>query len=172
MSLWSYVPDDSKPTINIDFLPKVDYVLTFGHNSFIYRSFRYTSPLVALLASIPYLFHFGIIVVFGVVVFIDIYQKSDRCKTLVRWRLSLYLWTFGMVNLLGVLIQLCFPTAPPWWYEHYQPPATYNGTIGHPAELGSVDAFLGIEFFHHLYSQSTSSSSIMGTIPPFIIRGH
>jgi len=162
MSAWNYISDDVKPKINITLLPSIDKFLTLGQYPFIFRAFRYTSPWVALFASIPYLFHFIIIVIFGIVVFIDVYKKSNRCKTLVRWRLSLYLWCFGMVNLIGVFVQFMFPTAPPWWYEMHSPPASYNGTFGNPAVLASVDEFLELQIFHNLYSKSTI---VFGSFP-------
>lgn len=157
MSAWPYLHSFNKTQVNTFFLPECDYYLTLGQYPFIYKTFKYDNPWVFLMAAVPYTFHFLVPIVFGLVITLETYFKTEGCKTMLRWRVCAFYWTFGMANLLGVLVQWCFPTAPPWWYDHHHPgdPVNIADTIGDPALLGDVDRFLGVNFFHNLYSRST-----------------
>lgn len=157
MTSWPYLHSPNKDTVNTHLLPECDYYLTLGHYRFIYKSFKYDNPWFYLLAAVPYTLHFLVPVVFGLVITLETYFKTDGCKTMLRWRVCAFYWTFGVANLLGVAIQFIFPTAPPWWYDGF-----HFNTVGNPAILGNVDQYLGINFFNNLYSKSTI---IFGSFP-------
>eukprot|EP01091_Cochliopodium_minus_P019740 TRINITY_DN8398_c0_g1_i1.p2 TRINITY_DN8398_c0_g1~~TRINITY_DN8398_c0_g1_i1.p2 ORF type:complete len:164 (-),score=33.32 TRINITY_DN8398_c0_g1_i1:45-536(-) len=75
------------------------------------------------------------------------------------------------MNLLAVINQLAWPTAPPWWVDGNTGPASYE-MKGDPAVLADVDQLLGYPFFANIWS---SSPIVFGSFPslhgawPFMI---
>ena len=66
------------------------------------------------------------------------------------------------MNLIGVIIQLLFPCAPPWYENLYGlAPANYS-MAGSPAGLARVDQLFGVD----LYTSSfTASPMVFGAFP-------
>lgn len=84
------------------------------------------------------------------------YFFSDRPRMLL---LSL---GFFAVNVVGWLIWLAYPAAPPWYADlHGLGPATAN-TASNPAALARVDASLGVPLFATIYAQS---AFVFGAMP-------
>ena len=71
-------------------------------------------------------------------------------------------FAFGYMNLLGVLIQMAFPAAPPWYKNlHGLEPANYS-MHGSPGGLGRIDKLLGVDMYTTGFS---NSSIIFGAFP-------
>lgn len=130
-----------------------------GRYYFVNHIFTYNNPWIIFLAAIPYTLHFLMPFIFGIVISLETYFKTEGCKTALRWRVCAFFWTFGMVNVLGITIQWLFPTAPPWWYDIPLPEETTAHVVtemsGNPAVFAILDQHFNNTFFTHLYSKST-----------------
>lgn len=146
MNAIKILPSTGLPDIDIITLPSIDRYLT--GKSFIFRIFSYDSDLVAVLASIPYLLHFLL-----PFIFIYFFQITEECRVTAWWRLKTFVWSFAVINMLGVLTHLYFPTAPPWWYELKLDHASYD-IPGNEAILAKVDSLLPFPVFSLIYGQS------------------
>jgi inositol phosphorylceramide synthase catalytic subunit len=70
--------------------------------------------------------------------------------------------SFGYVNIIGVMIQLCFPCSPPWYENMYGlAPANYS-MEGSPAGLARIDQLLGFDMYT---SKFTASPLVFGAFP-------
>ncbi|KAJ3555452.1 hypothetical protein NM688_g2566 [Phlebia brevispora] len=111
-----FIPPTYRPSISVVLLPTLESVLYGANISDILT--RFTHPLLDLIAWIPYgIGHY--IIPFVVAAFLWLFRPKE----------ALHQWAriFGYMNLLGVLIQILFPCAPPW-YEviHGLTPADYG----------------------------------------------
>ncbi|CAO1618978.1 unnamed protein product [Jaminaea pallidilutea] len=91
-------------------------------------------PFLDVMAWIPYgIVHFA--GPFFVAAFLFVFGPPGAVKFFGS--------AFGFLNLVGVIVQVCFPTAPPW-YELREglTPANYS-MKGSPAGLARIDALLG-----------------------------
>ncbi|TNF23157.1 MAG: inositol phosphorylceramide synthase [Deltaproteobacteria bacterium] len=71
-------------------------------------------------------------------------------------------WTFLAVNVLGLLTQLAFPVAPPWYIlEHGLGPAVLDAAPS-PAGAARFDAATGIAYFASFYSRN---ANVFGAFP-------
>ncbi len=64
------------------------------------------------------------------------------------------LWCAGWVNFLAVLVQLTFPTAPPWFNDsaEYGPAGDLIRSANNEAGFERLDNALGVRFFHSIYA--------------------
>jgi len=87
-------------------------------------------------------------------------KKSHSTEPVVEpWT---YFWCFGFLNLIAVVTQLSWPTAPPWYVEAYGDiPPSYT-MAGEPAGLERVDDLLQFPLFSSLYG---SSPIVFGSFP-------
>ena len=95
---------------------------------------RFGHPLLDILAWIPYgVVHF--MAPFIVAAFLFVFAPEGSVKVFSN--------AFGFMNLVGVIIQIAFPCAPPW-YELREglTPANYS-MRGSPAGLAAMDGGLG-----------------------------
>lgn len=105
-------------------------------------------PLLLLdfLAAIPYLVHFPLPFLFGYY----LYATPRRRK-----QLPAFVWFAGWVNLLAVLVQLFYPTAPPWFRDSmYVRNGEVLARVENEAGFARIDAFLNIKLFHSIYGAS------------------
>lgn len=151
-SLWPVLFTFNKDAVNTSFLPMCDYYITLGRYEFVNKMFSYDNPWIVLLAAIPYTLHFLVPFIFGIVITLETYFKTEGCKTALRWRVCAFYWTFGVANILGVAVQWMFPSAPPWWYDLSH---TVENIQGNPAIFIVLDEYFGNSFFVNLYSKST-----------------
>ncbi|KAG6868930.1 hypothetical protein C0993_007704 [Termitomyces sp. T159_Od127] len=127
-----FIPTPWRPDISVSLLPTLESVLYGANISDILT--RFTHPILDILAWLPYgVGHFSI--PFFVAAFLWLFRSKE----------SLHLWarTFGYLNFTGVVIQILFPCAAPW-YEiiHGLTPANYT-MKGSPGGLGRIDSLLG-----------------------------
>ncbi|KIY69212.1 PAP2-domain-containing protein, partial [Cylindrobasidium torrendii FP15055 ss-10] len=127
-----YIPVAWRPSISVIVLPTLETVL-FGANisDILTRS---TFWLLDIVAWIPYgVGHFSL--PFVIAAFLWLFRPKEA--------LQFWAAAFGYMNLIGVLIQILFPCAAPW-YEliHGLTPADYS-MLGSPGGLIRIDAMLG-----------------------------
>ncbi|MBI4236898.1 MAG: inositol phosphorylceramide synthase [Deltaproteobacteria bacterium] len=136
------IPNHWRPAIHGDILARWDQWLGAGTLPHQYLS-RSTSLPLDIAAAIPYTLHFVAPILF-------VWWLWRRGTVAVR----AFAWSFLLANLGALLTQLCFPTAPPWFFERHSPiPPTY-GILGDAAGLSRIDQWLGIDYFNHLYAMS------------------
>ncbi|KAI0791414.1 PAP2-domain-containing protein [Abortiporus biennis] len=146
-----FIPKDYRPGISVVLLPTLESVLYGANISDILT--RWTHPLLDILAWFPYgVIHF--VFPFVVAAFLWLFRPKE----------ALHQWAriFGYMNLVGVLIQILFPCAPPW-YEliHGLTPANYS-MRGSPGGLARIDKL----FHSNGYTVAFSNSPVIfGAFP-------
>lgn len=123
-----FIPQSWRPQISVVTLPTLESALYGANISDLLTHF--THPLLDIFAWLPYgLLHF--ILPFIVAALLWLFRPKQ----------ALHLWgrAFGYMNIIGVLIQIVFPCASPW-YEviHGLTPANY-GMLGSPGGLHRID---------------------------------
>ncbi|RNA12205.1 Inositol phosphorylceramide synthase catalytic subunit AUR1 [Brachionus plicatilis] len=95
------------------------------------------NPVLDIISSIPYLFHFPLPFIYA----IFLIRSKANIEDILRITLA-----YGLVNMIGVIIQYMVPTPPPWMVlmENKIPEANFY----------RVDNFLGIKIFKTIYSFS------------------
>ncbi|KAK9353299.1 hypothetical protein V1523DRAFT_411593 [Lipomyces doorenjongii] len=146
-----FIPADWRPSISVRVLPSLETILYGGNLSNVLAA--HNNSLLDVLAWIPYgLIHFGAPFVCSAIMFL--FAAPGTLPVFAR--------SFGYMNLIGVSIQLFFPTSPPWYENMYGlAPATYD-IRGSPGGLARVDGILGLD----LYTSSfTASPMVFGAFP-------
>ncbi|KAF9112082.1 Aureobasidin resistance protein Aur1 [Mortierella sp. AM989] len=147
-----FIPSAWRPHIFTSVLPALENILYGGNISEMLA--QTTSPLKDLLAWMPYgVLHFAL--PFITAVLIVIFGPPGTLPVFAR--------TFGYMNLAGVLTQLLFPCAPPWYETNYGAlePATYS-MPGSPGGLARVDEILGLDMYKSTF---TASPLVFGAFP-------
>lgn len=127
-----FIPSSFRPGVSVVLLPTLESVLYGANISSILT--RFTHPILDIIAWIPYgVGHY--IIPFVVAAFLWLFRPKEVLQQWAR--------IFGYVNLIGVLVQILLPTAPPW-YEvvHGLTPANY-GMHGSPGGLLRIDRLFG-----------------------------
>jgi membrane-associated phospholipid phosphatase len=106
-----------------------------------------------VLAWLPYgLLHFGGPVVWAIFMFLFAAPGT----------VPVYARTFGYLNIIGVMIQIIFPCAAPWYENlHGLAPANYS-MQGSPAGLRRIDMLLGFDMYT---TNFTNSPLVFGAFP-------
>ncbi|GAA6039242.1 hypothetical protein JCM8097_003223 [Rhodosporidiobolus ruineniae] len=146
-----FIPKSYRPHIWVSVLPTLESVLYGANISDLLT--RWTNPVLDLLAWFPYgLMHF--VAPFVVAALVWIFSPPGAVKF---WAAA-----FGYMNLTGVLIQIAFPCAPPW-YELREGlvPANY-GMRGSAGGLARIDTIFG----GHGYEKTFSGAPVpFGAFP-------
>jgi len=111
---------------------------------------RVTSPYLDVLAAVPYIVHFLLVILFPPYV----YWKGRKVGTLEP--LIRVLWCAGIVCCITIITQLLLPTAPPWYNESamYDVTGTLVAAAYNEAGFQRIDALIGVELFHEMYLKS------------------
>lgn len=146
-----FIPHSWRPRIYVRVLPAMETILYGGNLSEVLSS--KTNAVLDLLAWIPYgLIHFAGPFVVSAVLFVFGPPKT----------LPVFAFAFGWMNFIGVSIQLCFPTAPPWYkLLHGLEPANYT-MPGSPGGLARIDQLLGLNLYSGTF---TASPMVFGAFP-------
>lgn len=146
-----FAPVSWRPGVSVALLPALETVLYGANISDILT--RVTHPVLDIIGWLSYgVLHF--IIPFVVAAFFWLFRDKS----------VLHLWArvFGILNLVGVVIQLLFPCAPPWYELIYGlTPANYS-MHGSAGGLARIDAI-----FHSNGYQTTFGNSplIFGAFP-------
>ena len=146
-----FIPNHRRPSIYVSLLPTLESVL-FGANISDLLT-RYTHPVLDVIAWIPYgIGHFTI--PFVVAIFLWLFRPKQ----------VLHLWgrAFGWMNFVGVVAQIIFPCAAPWYEVIFGlTPADYS-MKGSPGGLLRIDNL----FHSHGYTVTFSNSPVVfGAFP-------
>lgn len=139
----SKIPVGWKPVISVKFLPAMETIL-YGDNLLNVLAATNNSAL-DVLAWFPYgIIHFAS--PFVVALFIFLFAPPSSLRS--------FGFAFGYMNLSGVLIQLLFPAAPPWYKNlHGLEPANYS-MDGSPGGLGRIDKLFGVDMYTTTFEHS------------------
>lgn len=145
------IPTSWKPPISVKFLPAMETIM-YGDNLSAVLAVV-TTPVLDILAWIPYgVVHFSSPFVVAGLIFLFAPPTALRS----------FGFAFGYMNLVGVLIQILFPAAPPWYkILHGLEPANYSMS-GSPGGLGRIDKLLGVDMYTTAFS---TSPVIFGAFP-------
>ncbi|KAF9582802.1 Aureobasidin resistance protein Aur1 [Lunasporangiospora selenospora] len=147
-----FIPAEWRPHIFTSVLPTLENILYGGNISELLADAP--SPAKDLLAWMPYgVLHFVLPFVTAALIFFLAPPGT----------LPVFSRVFGYMNLAGVLTQLLFPCAPPWYEAHYgsMEPATYT-MPGDPGGLARVDDILGTNMYKSTF---TASPMVFGAFP-------
>jgi len=160
-NLSAYIPNSIRPVVDTTTLPYLESRLLYGYTLLHWpRNVLEDDPnydgLVSffdLLSGFVYIIHFCFVWFFGLGIYFYYRKKVDQNgKPFINpWA---FFWCWGLINFTAVTVQLCWPTAPPWYVELYgtKPPSYSMG--GDPAGLVNADAILRIKLFQTLYGRS------------------
>lgn len=111
---------------------------------------RVTSPYLDVLAAVPYLVHFLLVLLYPPYCFYN-RKKLGSLEPTLR-----VLWCGGIVCSITVMTQLFFPTAPPWFNESavYDIQGRLLYSAYNEAGFQRIDALIHYELFHEMYSKS------------------
>lgn len=139
----SKIPVSWKPVISVKFLPAMETIL-YGDNLLNVLA-ETNSPVLDIMAWLPYgIIHFAS--PFFVALFVFLFTPPTALRS--------FGFAFGYMNLVGVLIQLLFPAAPPWYKNlHGLEPANYS-MDGSPGGLGRIDALFHLDMYTTTFSNS------------------
>ncbi|KAG0260348.1 Aureobasidin resistance protein Aur1 [Mortierella polycephala] len=147
-----FIPAEWRPHIFTSVLPALENILYGGNISELLAVS--TTPLKDLLAWMPYgVLHFALPFITSALI---VYFGPPGT-------LPVFARTFGYMNLAGVLTQILFPCAPPWYETNYGSfePATY-AMPGSPGGLARVDDILGTNMYKSTF---TASPLVFGAFP-------
>ena len=111
----------------------------------------HTTAVFDFIAGIAYLVYLYVPMVVALVLFF-----KDRRRMLIVG------WAFLFTNLVGMVVYILYPAAPPWYVaEHGLGPAVLDAA---PSAAGAArfDALLGIELFASFYERS---ANVFGAMP-------
>ncbi|VEU22466.1 DEKNAAC103469 [Brettanomyces naardenensis] len=145
------VPESWRPPISVKILPAIENILYGDNLSDILAASHNT--FLDLLAWLPYgIVHFA--GPFVVAALVWLFGPPTALRS--------FAWSFGYLNLAGVMIQQLSPTAPPWYKNLYGLAAAHYGMKGSPGGLARIDELFGIS----LYTSNFSNSPlIFGAFP-------
>ncbi|KAF8335888.1 uncharacterized protein EI90DRAFT_2969496 [Cantharellus anzutake] len=146
-----FIPVEYRPHIFVSVLPTLESVLYGANISDILT--RFTHPVLDIPAWLSY----------GVIHFVGPFVLAAFLWLFAaRGTLKYFALSFGYMNLTGVLIQLVFPCAAPWYeLRNGLTPANY-GMSGSPGGLARIDAI----FHSHGYTTTFSNAPlIFGAFP-------
>ncbi|KAG9036974.1 Aureobasidin resistance protein Aur1 [Tulasnella sp. JGI-2019a] len=146
-----FLPISYRPGISVSVLPTLESVLYGANISDILT--RWTHPVLDIVAWLPYgVLHF--IVPFVVAIFLWLFRQKAALK---YWSIA-----FGYMNLTGVIIQILFPCAAPWYEVIYGLTPAHYGMPGSAGGLARIDAL----FHSHGYTGTFSNSPVIfGAFP-------
>ncbi|KAI5806127.1 hypothetical protein EDC01DRAFT_609684 [Geopyxis carbonaria] len=146
-----FIPAEWRPHIWVRVLPALENIVYGANLSNILSAHKH--PILDVLAWLPYgIIHFAGPFICAAVIFLFAAPGTLR----------VYARSFGYMNLIGVLIQLCFPCSPPWYENMYGlAPANYS-MQGSPAGLARVDELFGWKLYTSTF---TASPLVFGAMP-------
>ncbi|TIB66703.1 hypothetical protein E3P77_02144 [Wallemia ichthyophaga] len=158
-----FIPTPVRPTINVTILPTLESVWYGANISNLVTTHRHW--ILDICAWFPYgLVHYVVPFVIAAVAWVYAPAKGGADRNGHKPYSALQFWgfVFGVMNIIGVIVQVSFPCAPPWYELLYGLlPADYS-IPGSPAGLARID-----ELMHsHSYSSAFGASPLVfGAFP-------
>ncbi|RCH89107.1 Aureobasidin resistance protein Aur1 [Rhizopus stolonifer] len=147
-----FIPLDYRPDhIFVNLLPTLERILYGANLSEIIS--QHTHPVLDVLAWLPYgVIHFSFPFILSLLLFV---YGPPGC-------LKIFGKAFGFMNLAGVLTQLLFPNASPWYEIIYgSAPADYS-IPGEAGGLLRIDEILGLDLYGSTFG---TSPLVFGAFP-------
>lgn len=146
-----FISGEYRPPIWVRVLPALENILYGANLSNILSAHKSTA--LDVLAWLPYgITHFGAPFVCSMIMFV--FCPPGTVPVFAR--------AFGYMNIAGVMIQLFFPCAPPWYENMYGlAPANYS-MPGSPAGLAAIDKLFSIDLYTSTF---TASPMVFGAFP-------
>lgn len=124
-----------------------------GHPAVSYAEWLYVRPVLVLDLVCGAAYALFIYEYFGFAVY---FFFRDRA------RFDAFVWAFFVANLLGAVIYVLLPVAPPWYIiDHGLGPADPRA-LGSAAGCARFDAFFGIHYFESFYARNPN---VFGAMP-------
>ncbi|CCH44010.1 Phosphatidylinositol:ceramide phosphoinositol transferase (IPC synthase) [Wickerhamomyces ciferrii] len=141
-----------RPPISVKVLPAIETIL-YGDNLSQLLATS-TAPILDILAWLPYgLIHFSFPFVTAALIFL--WGPPTALRS--------FGFAFGYMNLIGVVTQVLFPAAAPWYkILHGLDPANYS-MLGSPGGLARIDEILGFDMYTTAFSKT--SPVVFGAFP-------
>jgi membrane-associated phospholipid phosphatase len=114
--------------------------------------------LIDIFAGLFYSTHVPSVVLFGIYLWWRTWREEGQEES----RLHKFMWGYLVFNVLGFLVWILMPVAPPWYVEQYGFAPPGEPILGDPAGLGRVDVWLGYPHFTSIYEQATY---VFGAMP-------
>ena len=113
--------------------------------------FTHNTPSLDIMTGLTYLAYIPFVLFVAAALFrID----KERCLR--------FAWAFFAVNVIGVIVYLAYPAAPPWYVmEHGAGPADLS-VLGNPAGAARFDELFGITVFKDFYARNPN---VFGAMP-------
>jgi inositol phosphorylceramide synthase catalytic subunit len=112
---------------------------------------RHTSPILDVPCGLAYFaFMYQSFLVAGWLYFVD-----ER-------RTARFTWAFLICNAIGIVCELLFPTAPPWYVAQYGLGPVRLDAVASAAGAARFDAIFGIHYFASFYARS---KDVFGAMP-------
>ncbi|KAF8458223.1 hypothetical protein BDZ91DRAFT_666153 [Kalaharituber pfeilii] len=146
-----FIPVEYRPPIWVRVLPALENIVYGANLSNILSAHKNTA--LDILAWLPYgIIHFAAPFLTGIALFV--FAAPGTVATYSR--------SFGYLNIIGVVIQIIFPCAPPWYEAKYGlQPANYSMS-GSPAGLARIDALFGKDIYTTNFS---NAPVVFGAMP-------
>ncbi|KAK9473967.1 uncharacterized protein V1510DRAFT_401855 [Dipodascopsis tothii] len=146
-----FIPTSWRPSVWVSVLSNLERIL-YGENLSNILS-AYNHPILDVLAWLPYgIIHFVAPVLCSIAIFF--YASPGT--------LSVWARSFGYMNLIGVILELSFPTTPPWYEDKYGMIQATYGMAGSPGGLARIDELFG----HDIYTSTFNASPLVfGAFP-------
>lgn len=145
------LPLSLRPKIYVRLLPALETILYGGNLS--YSLAQMTHPVLDILAWLPYgVLHFALPFILAASLFV-----FGPPGTLPQFG-----FCFGWMNYFGVIMELMFPNAPPWYKNIYGlQPANYT-IHGSAGGLERIDKILGFQLYGGTFG---ASGMVFGAFP-------
>lgn len=146
------IPPAYRPPISVKVLPAIETIL-YGDNLSQLLATS-TSSILDILAWLPYgIIHFSLPFVVAALIFL--WGPPTALRS--------FAFAFGYMNLIGVVIQIVFPAAPPWYkILHGLDPANYS-MQGSPGGLARIDQLLHLDMYTTNFTKN--SPVVFGAFP-------
>ncbi|KAI9309212.1 hypothetical protein BJ944DRAFT_280747 [Cunninghamella echinulata] len=147
-----FIPLSYRPShIFVNILPTLERILYGASLSEIIS--KHTHPVLDVLAWLPYgVIHFSFPFILAFILFIAGPPGA----------VGMFGQAFGYMNIAGVLTQLLFPNASPWYEMTYgSAPANYS-IHGEPGGLARIDDILGLKLYGSTFG---TSPLVFGAFP-------
>ncbi|MBA2661234.1 MAG: inositol phosphorylceramide synthase [Bradymonadaceae bacterium] len=116
-------------------------------------------PVLDLIGAAWYSSHMATIIGFG----LFLWWTQRRAGVVAHSvRLHRFMWGFLFVNLIGFLVQVFFPVAPPWYVEQFGYAVPEGAMLGDPGGLARVDQLIGFGYFAGIYGKA---AYVFGAMP-------